>query len=61
MSCYPNITLVRIVNDAVVHASKEVNRIARLECLERKYILNARMEPIDRYEDVYYEYSEVYE
>lgn len=58
---YPNVALVRIVSDAILAASKRVNEIARLEYLERKYILNARQEPIDRYSDVYYEYSEVYE
>lgn len=58
---YPNVALVRIVSDAILAASKRVNEIARLEYLERKYILNSRQEPIDRYSDVYYEYSEVYE
>lgn len=58
---YMNRALFRTVNQAIEAASKRVNEIARLEYLERKYILNARQEPIDRYVDVYYEYSEVYE
>lgn len=55
---YPNKTQFKIVNDAILAASKQVNEIARLEYLERKYITNARMEPIDRYQDIAYEYSE---
>lgn len=58
---YPNKTQFKIVNDAILAASKQVNEIARLEYLERKYINNSRQEPIDRYVDVLYEYDERYE